>query len=134
MFKDLENYSIDSKGIVRNKLTGKILKTHIINRYPSITLRDKNKKKKNYLIHRLVAETFIPNPLNKPYVNHIDGNCKNFNIENLEWCTHKENIHHSKNLTKNGTVISKKKILELYDQNKIMDIKNFVELLLTNCK
>lgn len=51
----------------------------------------KNKIRKYYFIHRLVAETFIPNPNNYPCVNHKDCNTSNNCINNLEWITHKDN-------------------------------------------
>ena len=50
---------------------------------------------KNRNIHRVIAETFIPNPNNLPCVNHKDGNKQNNRVDNLEWCTHSENTLHS---------------------------------------
>lgn len=46
-------------------------------------------------IHRLVAQAFIPNSGNKPFINHIDGNPLNNNVDNLEWCTASENVSHA---------------------------------------
>ena len=51
--------------------------------------------RKNKRVHRLIAESFIPNPQNKAHVNHIDGNKLNNTITNLEWNTPKENTNHS---------------------------------------
>ena len=63
--------------------------------YPFVILSD-GKKKKKYLVHRLVAEAFVPNDDNKPCVNHIDYNPRNNNASNLEWVTVQENYKWSK--------------------------------------
>jgi len=62
--------------------------------YLIINLMDRCKRKNHY-IHRLVAEAFLPNPFNKPVVNHKDYNRQNNRVDNLEWCSIKENVNYS---------------------------------------
>jgi len=84
------NYSVSSIGEVRNDNTGKILKQGTQQGYKFVTIKV-NDKPKRCRVHRLVAEAFIPNIENKPYVNHIDCNRANNTVENLEWVTPAEN-------------------------------------------
>lgn len=62
--------------------------------YKRVTLW-KNKREKDFLVHRLVCTAFHPNPENKPEVNHIDGNPSNNRVDNLEWVTSQENLMHA---------------------------------------
>lgn len=78
------------------------------NGYLGTTLYDAStNRRKQVSIHRLVAEAFIPNPDNKPCVDHIDTNRTNNTKENLRWCTYKENSN-NKNTLKNQSIAQKK--------------------------
>ena len=89
-------YEVSSRGRLRNCKTGRIFTQRDCNGYDKHELRKKKKKKKVY-VHRLVAKAFIPNPENKPEVNHIDSNRMNNDVSNLEWVTSSENTIHAIN-------------------------------------
>lgn len=95
-------YLVSNYGRIYSKTTNKILKQNVQSngRYSAITLC-KNNAIKTYRIHRIVAQSFISNPDNKPEVNHKDGNIFNNKVENLEWCTASENAKHSIHVLKN---------------------------------
>lgn len=86
-----EDYEVSSLGSVRNIETGRLLTGYTDKGgYIRVNLR-KNGRWHHKLIHRLVTETFIPNPENKPCVDHIDTIRTNNVVTNLRWVTHKEN-------------------------------------------
>jgi hypothetical protein len=84
-------YFVSTHGKIRNR-KGELLRQRLdVAGYPRVNLCDFGGKKLQRIVHRLVAVAFIPNPLNKPTVNHIDGNRANNNVTNLEWATMAEN-------------------------------------------
>ena len=78
----------------------------------------------NKTIHRLVAEHFIPNPENKPQVNHIDGNKLNNHVSNLEWNTSQENVSHA---LKNGlyNVTGTNNPFSKLDEKTVLNIRDY---------
>jgi hypothetical protein len=89
-------YEINKCGVVKNRITGKILSQYIGSTgYYMVSLHNKGGHPKPQRVHRLIAKQFIPNPNNYSYVNHIDGNKLNYDIKNLEWCTHLQNMRHA---------------------------------------
>lgn len=100
--KGFRRYEIDPNGTVRNILTGRLLRGRVnLNGYRIIELVSDDGYPKQLLLHRLVAQTFIPNPQGLPFVNHKDENPLNCSADNLEWCTPKYNINY-------GTCIAKR--------------------------
>lgn len=89
-------YEVSTKdGKVRNVKTGRILSQFKNDKgYCCVTLC-RNGGQKNFLVHRLVATAFIPNPDNLPEVDHINRNRQNNSVENLRWVSHKQNIENS---------------------------------------
>ena len=100
VWKDIEGYEdryqISNFGNVRSICGVSIIrKTSIDNKgYVAVTIK-KQGQSHRYRIHRLVAKAFIPNPDNKPQVNHINGIKTDNRVGNLEWCTDSENKKHA---------------------------------------
>lgn len=127
IWKDIEgyegHYQISNLGRIKSlkrlgndgrRLPEKILKTGNSHGYRSIVLR-KDGKSCIYSVHRLVGKAFIPNPENKPCINHKDENRANNNVENLEWCTYKYNDNYGTRNARAGLGHAKRVIQ--YDLN-----------------
>ena len=119
IWKDIKGYDgkyqISNKGNIKNVKRNKLLKIQFNKNYKCIHLVGTDGKIKNYTIHRLMAQSFIPNPDNLSCVNHKDENKLNNSLDNLEWCTKKYNCNY-------GTAIERtkkqnQKTLLQYDLN-----------------
>lgn len=94
-------YEIYDDGRIYSLLTNKFLKHHVsANNYLQVRLKNIYGKFIDILVHRLVAELFVPNPNNLPEVNHLDENPLNPHFKNLEWCNHKYNINYGNHIKK----------------------------------
>ena len=123
IWKDINGYEglyqISNFGIVKSvdriskhsngdlTLKGKILKKNKNSKGYLYLSLCKNGKYRQYLIHRLVAEHFIPNPDNKPYIDHINTDRSDNRVENLRWVTHKENINNPLTIDKKSKKLNK---------------------------
>lgn len=136
-WKDIEGfenlYQISSNGKIKSlnyRHTGKerIIKPYYRKNYHIIRLY-KEGKMKRFLVHRLVAMAFIPNPNNYPCVNHKDENPSNNYIENLEWCTYQYNLNYgTRNERASKTKKDKKQTKEQIEKRAKAHQKSIVQL------
>ena len=112
--KEFNNYEINEIGQIRNLKSLKILSQSISSKgYYQVNIANKSRR-----VHRLLAITFIDNPLNLETVNHKDGNKLNNSLENLEWTSRSDNVKHSREILKSVPIPYSKSNKEHHLKNK----------------
>ena len=123
-------YDITKEGVIINLKTNRKYKGRIGNNGYLTWHTRINNKCYNWLIHRLLAIKYIPNPNNYPIVNHIDGNKLNISIDNLEWCNYSHNAKEAVRLgllnNSNNHGVYKKVIQINKDTKEIIKIYNSI--------
>ena len=113
------NYLVAKEGKAYSKRYKKYLKHKTNNDGYQMVYLQENGKQKEFSIHRLVATAFIPNPENKGYVNHKNGNKLDNHVNNLEWTTNSENVQHYHTELKNKTIKNIKNIKKVKENETI---------------
>ena len=124
LYPECNKYLVSNTGEVKNKKTDRLMMGSKQNGYRCVTMFiNKSIPKMNRLIHRMVAQAFLENPDNKPIVNHKDTNILNNQVNNLEWCTYKENMNTPKTIENLKKGKNSKTILQVeIDTGNIVNI------------
>lgn len=117
-------YKVSNYGDIKrsNRSPNRKLMLQNRNGYKVITLH-KNGVRTQLFVHRLVATAFIKNPLNKPFINHLDSIRSNNNVKNLGWCTSKENAQHALNAGRLGKSFGELHGNSKLTEKEVLDIK-----------
>lgn len=121
------NYEISCSGVIQHikrKIPLNPSKTQSGYAIVSLSTPKSHSSNAPAYVHRLLAETYIPNPMNKPCVNHKDGNKQNNTLSNLEWCSYQENSIHSRDILQTKFVKGSAHGRSILTEAQILQIKS----------